>query len=905
MGKRIETKLVLTAVDQYSATVKGMSKVTGRFSDTVRTKLGEMQKLRGPIKLIGDFSKMRTTVAASAKDLDKARERVRQLKTQLTSAAKPTAALRREFDGARRAAGQMEERHRANMTALNGLKRGLTAAGVNVRDLAGDERRLVSSLDATTQGFERQIGKMQRLAAAQEKMAGARRLFDERMGRSANMAIAGMATRQVGRRVIGGVMSPVRKAVAFESAMADVRKVVDFTGPDDQRAMQNKILDMSTRIPMSAEGIAQIVAAGGQSGIAKDDLDTFAEKAAKIGVAFDISADTAGSAMAEIKTQLSATLDETGQLFDAMNHLSNNSAASAPKVLEFMRRAGDMGTGFGMSRTEAMAMGSAMIAGGAAPEVAYTSFKNAGQALVRGKSATKTQKTAFKAIGLNSVDVAKRMMVDGTGTMIDVIERLNKLPDYMRKSVQSDLFGNEAQGLNMLIANTDLFREALALVADETDYAGSAQKEYETRSKTTVNALELMNNQLSVIGILLGDALLPGLNDLLAITGKVAKRFADWAKDHPRLTRAIAMGTVALGAAAVAAGSLLALAAGAIATLAMFRFGLTGIGIKAGLAASGLRGLGGAVPNFGPAISGAQAFSSGMAREMEAAALAAERTRTRINAATRAIRWKGVMSSILMAEAASRIPTDPTEVAAFMAANGEDFKAKMGWAMGNLPGLKQLVEAQNKLRGLFGLDPMDGTPGAGMGKVTEDLGAVEAGADSAAESADGLKGSLDAVGETVVAPKIDTLSIDEAAAAVRALSQQYQSIANVGHTRPPARGKGRGEQRRASGGQYGPGPVIVGERGPEAWFASRSGFIANNRQLLAMARHASVAATIGAALPAAAAGHGGGMRPAVGTLNITIPIAMPAGSNAADVVDTVRHDLGREIAAMFGGSFSD
>ncbi|WP_116133543.1 hypothetical protein [Tropicimonas sp. IMCC34043] len=88
--------------------------------------MAKIQKLRGPIKLVGDFNKMRTTVAASAKYLDKARERVRQPKTQLTSAARPTAAMRREFDGARRAAGQMEKKHRANMMALNDLKRSLS-----------------------------------------------------------------------------------------------------------------------------------------------------------------------------------------------------------------------------------------------------------------------------------------------------------------------------------------------------------------------------------------------------------------------------------------------------------------------------------------------------------------------------------------------------------------------------------------------------------------------------------------------------------------------------------------------------------------------------------------------------------------------------------------------------------
>ena len=52
------------------------------------------------------------------------------------------------------------------------------------------------------------------------------------------------------------------------------------------KQMGKDILDLSTRIPMAAEGLAQIVAAGGQSGIARDELLGFAESAAKMGVGF-------------------------------------------------------------------------------------------------------------------------------------------------------------------------------------------------------------------------------------------------------------------------------------------------------------------------------------------------------------------------------------------------------------------------------------------------------------------------------------------------------------------------------------------------------------------------------------------------------------------------------------------
>lgn len=73
---------------------------------------------------------------------------------------------------------------------------------------------------------------------------------------------------------------PIQDAVEMESSMADVAKVVDMT--DDEFAdMKSSIIEMSTRIPMSAKGIASIVASAGQAGIAKPELLQFAEDAAK------------------------------------------------------------------------------------------------------------------------------------------------------------------------------------------------------------------------------------------------------------------------------------------------------------------------------------------------------------------------------------------------------------------------------------------------------------------------------------------------------------------------------------------------------------------------------------------------------------------------------------------------
>ncbi|MBB5515756.1 TP901 family phage tail tape measure protein [Rubricella aquisinus] len=586
--KRIETQLIIKAVDQYSRTLNSMRAVTGRFAETVRGQMGQLQSLRGPLRLIEDFNRQRQVVTRSGHALEASRERVRQLMATIRATRNPTAQMRAELERARAASDRLEQQHRRNRSALHGMQVGLRDAGVNTGDLAGEQRRLAAALNTATASFDRQMERMRRVEQMQDRIAQGRARMDQTLARAANLNFVGQASIQTGRRLLGAMAAPVRQAVEFESAMSDVRKVVDFDTPEGFAQMSEDILAMSTRIPIAASGLAQIVAAGGQSGIAREELAHFAEMAAKIGVAFDISADHAGNSMARIKTAMGLTLEETGALFDAMNHLSNNSAARAEQTLDFINRAGASGAQFGFSETETLAMGAAMIAAGAGADTAATSFRNMGRALTRGESATDRQRDALERLGLDAAEVARSMQVDAVETTTDVLARLRALPDHLRASTMTDLFGDEARELTKLINNAELLPKLLSMVADERDYLGSAEAEYATRSETTANNIQLMRNQMERLGVSIGAVVLPPLNDLLERSQGIIDRMVTWTKEHPKLTKGLLVGAAAVGALAVAGGVLLTAAAGLIGTMAVLRFGMVGLGARAVFAAGDL-----------------------------------------------------------------------------------------------------------------------------------------------------------------------------------------------------------------------------------------------------------------------------------------------------------------------------
>ncbi|HEY9459698.1 MAG TPA: phage tail tape measure protein, partial [Paralcaligenes sp.] len=341
--------------------------------------------------------------------------------------------------------------------------------------------------------------------------------------------------------------APMRAAVAFESAMADVRKVVDFDTAGEFKQMGDEVLRLSTQLPMAADGIAQIVAAGGQAGIAKNELIQFATSATKMGVAFDITADEAGQMMAEWRAAFKMSQPEVDSLADKINLLGNTTAASAPRISAIVRRVGPLGEVAGVASGEIAALGATMVGVGIQEEVASTGIQNMMLGLVVGTAATKKQQTAYDALGLSAEAVAKRMQVDARGAILSVLEAVKKLPKETQAATLSQLFGKESiKAIAPLLTVTENLVANLDKVADAQAFNGTVNKEYAARAATTANNMQLFQNRVAVLGVTLGNILLPPLNATMATIGPILTTVADLATEFPMVTQAIVMGGAAL-----------------------------------------------------------------------------------------------------------------------------------------------------------------------------------------------------------------------------------------------------------------------------------------------------------------------------------------------------------------------
>lgn len=520
MGVQTAVSVIIGA--ELGGTFKGAFASSKQQLDTLGRSIKQLNTASDNVNA---FKELRQSTIAAKQEWNAAEAEVKRLAKEIKNTEKPSKELNNSFRNAKKEAAVAKSAYEQNKTALKEMSTSLKAAGVDTKNLTSEQNRLGKALDVLRQ---RQTA----LTAVENKRQA--NLSKRSMYRSQMMDVVALGTSLYGL---------VRPAVAFESAMADVKKVVNFETPQQVREMENDIKNLSKRIPLALDGLAQIVAAGGQLGVPREKLTEFAETAAKMSVAFSITADEAGQSMAKMSNVLQMPIDQMSKVGDVINHISNNIAATAPEIVEVNLRAGAMAKSFGLAYNEISALAGTFVSLGKTPEIASTAINMMASRLKLIPVSSGAAREAFDQLNISMAEYTE-MVESGRGkdALMTVLEALKNVTGIKRSQIMKEMFGEQAtRHLNSLVEGLDSLKSNLNLVANEADYANSMHKEFTTRSATTENNLQLLKNQIAVLTTNIGSTLLPTINSMVGIFGKAASNLADFAERHPTLIKYIGL----------------------------------------------------------------------------------------------------------------------------------------------------------------------------------------------------------------------------------------------------------------------------------------------------------------------------------------------------------------------------
>ncbi|MEP0755594.1 phage tail tape measure protein [Trichocoleus sp. Lan] len=408
----------------------------------------------------------------------------------------------------------------------------------------------------------------------------ASRVLDSIAGKSAMLGLGmertGQSLASVGRgmqSVADPIKGAIQSAMSLESVMADVNKVL---GAEEVAAagVGKGLMEMSRRIPMTVQGLAAISAAGGSLGLPAKEVLGFTEVAAKMGIAFDMSADRAGVAIAKLRNVFSLDtkggVKEVQALGDTINALENDMSLNAADAVEAMTRIGGTTRTFGLSADQAAALASSIIALGNAPDVAATAINSILPSLQTATGGTKAFKDGLLMTGISAEQMSEMVKKDGMGAINSLLQSLQRLDPEGRALAIKKMFGAgaDARALNTLANDAGQLTKALGIINDKTKKQGSMEREFASRSATTANSIQLLQNNLAEIAITVGSVLLPALESVTRAIMPVVQGFASFAQTYPNVTKLAAAAlivTAGIGAIIVALGTVISFVGAAIA----------------------------------------------------------------------------------------------------------------------------------------------------------------------------------------------------------------------------------------------------------------------------------------------------------------------------------------------------
>ncbi len=260
----------------FSTVIKGSSSQLSNLGENIR-------KLDSSLKSVSKFKQLGSDVLTSRRSWKGFEDQVKSLAKQMKAIEKPSKTLKAEFDKAKFSATKAKEAYLKKRDALHSFNEEVRKSGRNIKSLVSNQYKLGSSIEV----LKGKYGKLGSAIRSHQSFLASKAHFKSQIIETIGLGLT--------------LAAPIKVAIDFESAMADVKKVVKF---DDETKevdkFAQKLKEMSRTIPLSAAELAQIAASGGQLGIEKEDLLEFTTIVAKMTTAFDMSAEEAGNAIAKI-----------------------------------------------------------------------------------------------------------------------------------------------------------------------------------------------------------------------------------------------------------------------------------------------------------------------------------------------------------------------------------------------------------------------------------------------------------------------------------------------------------------------------------------------------------------------------------------------------------------------------
>ncbi|WP_311969348.1 phage tail tape measure protein [Pseudomonas baltica] len=538
-----DIELKLTAdLDSATKNVGGFRK---EYAEMVRA-------VEKPLRQINSFRELESTLEKTGRGITTARDAVRALGDQMAATISPTRQLQSEYRDSVNQLKVLERQEQSQTTQLGRMRKELQAAGVDTRNLSGEQRRLQSDLSQKLVVGQRDKG----IQDAQVNLGIAK--FSSTSAEIARLQSDFQLLRSTGK--LSGTEIAIAQNTLRQSLAAASAQTAELTGAT--KIWNTSLSDVRGQI------LAGAVAFGGFALAASKGFSTYADfeqQIAAIGTITDLS-DKQLSGLSQGIRGLSLDMGKSAKesasaVYDLLG--SGVATADAMKVLEQSTKAAvagmsDTKTAAGVGVSIINAYGESMDNLGLRYDQLFVAIKDGVVSFDQLAAGLGQVLPTAAAAGVSFSEVGAaiaRMTVQGIQAPIAITALRSAINQLASPAVEArkamGKLGIEWKGLSATleqIASKKLGFDALAQIIPETegrtailaltkDYAGfvnqvkdmeaaggTTERAYEKMSKTPQAQVEKFNAALEDLNISFGKAIAAGL-PLVALARDIINAF--------------------------------------------------------------------------------------------------------------------------------------------------------------------------------------------------------------------------------------------------------------------------------------------------------------------------------------------------------------------------------------------
>jgi len=340
-------------------------------------------------------------------------------------------------------------------------------------------------------------------------------------------AIAGAAAVAYGAKAI-------QNAISVETAWTGVTKTVDGLGGSlaDITPEGKKVYDQFRALakvtPLPIEDLMEIGELAGQLGVGASEVVGFTDIIAKLGLTTNLTTDEAAKQIARLNAIYKVfgedMVSNTESIGNALVALGNNFATTEGEIMTATLRMAGMGRTVGLAQADIMGLATGLSSLGIPAAMGTTAIGKMFLEMQGSIVGANTHLGLFaRTAGMSTKEFKESFEKNAMGSMLSFIKGIGEAGNKGAVILEKLKLGGSrmAQTFLTLAQNPEQLERAIKLANDEFARGNALQVEAEKRYQTTAAQWGMLKNRMRDASILLGNKLLPYLNDLMEAFGGV------------------------------------------------------------------------------------------------------------------------------------------------------------------------------------------------------------------------------------------------------------------------------------------------------------------------------------------------------------------------------------------------